>query len=325
MKYDLKTVALAVALTALGSVMPKAAVAQQQFTTVGTAGVTGVYYAVGGAICRLMNKERKTHNIRCSVESTGGSIANINSIKAGELDFGMAQSDAQYYAYNGGGAFKEVGAYKDLRSVFSLHAEPVTIVARKDSKIESLADIKGKRFNIGNPGAATNAFSKELIAELGWQMSDFSLVSELKADEQAPALCDNKIDAFLYPVGHPASNISDATVTCNGVIIPVVGPAVDGLLAKFPFYARASIPGGMYKNNPTDVSTYGPRATLVTSSKVSADSVYALVKAVFENFDEFKKFHPAFANFDPKEMTRAGLSVPLHEGAVRYYKEKGWM
>lgn len=325
MKWDLRMAAFAAAVVAFGGTIPDMAVAQQQFTTVGTAGVTGVYYAVGGAICRLMNKERKQHNIRCSVESTGGSVANINSIKAGELDFGMAQSDAQYYAYNGGGAFKETGPYKDLRAVFSLHAEPVTIVARKDSKIQSLADIRGKRFNIGNPGAATNAFSKELIAELGWQMSDFSLVSELKADEQAPALCDNKIDAFLYPVGHPASNISDATVTCDGVIIPVVGPAVDRLLAKFPFYARSTIPGGMYKNNPADVGTYGPRATLVTSSKVSPDFVYALVKAVFENFDEFRKFHPAFANFDPKEMTRAGLSVPLHDGAVRYYKEMGWM
>lgn len=325
MRYHLKTIAIATALAAFGGIAPGTAVAQQQFTTVGTAGVTGVYYAVGGAICRLMNKDRKQHNIRCSVESTGGSVANINSIKAGELDFGMAQSDAQYYAHTGGGAFKDVGPYQDIRAVFSLHSEPVTIVARKDSKIESLADLKGKRFNIGNPGAATNAFSKELIAELGWQMSDFSLVSELKADEQAPALCDNKIDAFLYPVGHPASNISDATVTCNGVIIPVVGPAIDRLLAKFPFYARASVPGGMYKNNPTDVSTYGPRATLVTSAKVSADTVYALVKAVFENFDEFRKFHPAFANFDPKEMIRAGLSVPLHDGAVRYYKEKGWM
>lgn len=317
--------AFVLGLAALGSTLGWPVHAQTQFTTIGTAGVTGVYYVVGGSICRLMNKDRAAHKIRCSVESTGGSVQNINTIRRGELDFGMAQSDAQYNAYHGLGAFKEPGPYKDLRAVFSIHAEPVTIVARPDANIGSLQDLKGKRFNIGNPGAATNAFSRELVEALGWKMSDFSLVSELKADEQVPALCDNKIDAFLYPVGHPAANIQDATSTCNAIIIPVEGPAVDGLLAKFPFYAKTTIPGGMYKNHAKEIPTYGPRATLVTSTEVDADIVYNLVRAVFENFEEFKKLHPAFAHLDPTQMIRDGLAVPLHDGAVRYYKEKKWM
>ena len=299
--------------------------AQTRFTTIGTAGVTGVYYVVGGSVCRLVNKDRATHKIRCSVESTGGSVHNINSIRAGELDFGMAQSDAQYHALNGTGAFKEVGAVKELRAVFSIHAEPVTIVVRPDSKIASLQDLKGKRFNIGNPGAATNAFSRELVDALGWKMSDFALVSELKADEQGAALCDNKIDAFLYPVGHPAANIHDVVSVCSAVVIPVEGPAVDSLLAKFPFYSKATIPGGMYKTNANAVPSYGPRATLVTSAKVDADLVYNLVRAVFENFEDFKNLHPAFQTLEPKQMVRDGLTVPLHDGAVRYYKEKGWL
>ncbi len=200
--------------------------AADRFITIGTAGVTGVYYAVGGAVCRLVNKGRKEHGIRCSVESTGGSVFNVNSIRNGELDIGMAQSDSQFHAINGTGAYKGAGPFPELRALFSVHSEPVTIVARADTGIKKLEDLKGKRVNVGNPGAATLAFSQELVEALGWKMSDFALAAELKADEQGPALCDRKIDAFIYPVGHPAANIQDATTACGGTIIPVDGDSV---------------------------------------------------------------------------------------------------
>jgi uncharacterized protein len=298
--------------------------AEQKFVTIGTGGVTGVYYAVGGAICRLMNKNRAETGLRCSVESTGGSVFNVNAIKAGELDFGLAQSDVQFNAAKGEGPFKN-NADPALRAVFSVHPEPFTVLARKDAGVKQFADFKGKRFNIGNPGSGTLASMEELLKQLGWTKADFSLAAELKADEQGTALCDNKIDGFFYGVGHPSAAIQDPTIACGAKLISLTGPAVDALVKEHPYYARATIPGGMYANNPDPTQTYGVLATVVTSAKVSDDTVYALVKAVFENFDEFKKLHPAFATLDPKAMIKNGLSAPLHPGAVKFYKEKGWM
>jgi len=315
--------AAAVLAGGLGAATPAAA--QQKFVTIGTGGVTGVYYAVGGAICRLVNKDRKTHGIRCSVESTGGSVFNVNTIRGGELDMGMTQSDVQYNALKGEANFKEAGAYQDLRVVFSVHPEPFTVVARPDSGIKQFTDIKGKRFNVGNPGSGTRASVEQLFKELGWSLSDLSLASELKADEHGPALCDNKIDAFFYGVGHPSANIQDPTTACGGKLIPVTGAAVDKLVQQFPYLAKVNIPGGLYANNPDPTPTYGVVATLVTSAKVPDDMIYAVTKAVFENFEEFKKLHPAFANLDPKEMLKNGNSAPIHPGAAKYYKEKGWM
>lgn len=300
---------------------PLPAAAQQKFVTIGTGGITGVYYAVGGAICRLVNKDRAKHGMRCSVESTGGSVYNANAVKGGELDFGMAQSDVQYQAYNGTGQIKT--ADKDLRAVFSVHPEPFTVVARKEANITKFADFKGKRFNVGNPGSGTRSAMEELLVAEGMKLSDFSLASELKADEHGPALCDNKIDGFFYGVGHPSANIQDPTTTCGAKLVSLTGPAVDELVKKNSYYAHVTIPGGMYSNNPQPTNTYGVLATMVTSAKVPADVVYTITKAVFENLDEFKKLHPAFANLDAAHMVKDGLSAPLHEGALRYYKEKG--
>ncbi|HEX6017805.1 MAG TPA: TAXI family TRAP transporter solute-binding subunit [Burkholderiaceae bacterium] len=321
LRSSLKLAALA---AGLALALPPA-LAQQKFITIGTGGVTGVYYAAGGAICRLVNKDRAKHGIRCSVESTGGSVFNVNTIKAGELDLGFAQSDVQYNAAKGMAQFKDGGAYGDLRAVFSVHPEPFTVLARKEANIKTFADFKGKRFNVGNPGSGTRASMEELLAAMGWKLSDFSLASELKADEHGPALCDGKIDGFYYGVGHPSANIQDPTTTCGAQLVSLTGPAVDKLIAEKPYYARATIPGGLYPNNPNPTTTYGVLATVVASSKTSADSVYQVVKAVFDNFAEFKKLHPALAHLEPEQMVKDGLSAPLHEGAARYYREKGWI
>lgn len=301
-----------------------AAQAQQKYVTIGTGGVTGVYYAAGGAICRLVNKDRKVHNIRCSVESTGGSVFNVNTIKAGELDLGAAQSDVLYNAVRGIAQFKD-GAHTELRSVFSLHPEPFTVLARKEANIKAFADFKGKKFNVGNPGSGTRASMEELLVAMGWKLGDFSLASELKADEHGAALCDGKIDGFFYGVGHPSANIQDPTTSCGAKLVSLTGPAVDKLVKEKPYYAYATIPGGLYPGNPADTKTYGVLATMVSSSKVPADTIYAVVKGVFDNFDEFKKLHPALANLSPQTMIKDGLSAPMHDGAIRYYKEKGWI
>lgn len=296
---------------------------EKKFITIGTGGVTGVYYPTGGAICRLVNKDRKTHGIRCSVESTGGSVYNINTIRAGELDMGVAQSDWQYHAYNGTSKFAEKGPFKELRAVFSVHPEPFTVVARADSGIKTFADLKGKRVNVGNPGSGQRGTMEVLMAALGWTMDDFALASELKSAEQSKALCDNKIDAMVFTVGHPSGSIKEATTSCDAVIVDVSGPEVDKLVADNPFYRTATIPGGMYRGTDSDVQTFGVGATFVSSTATDADTVYQVVKAVFENFDGFKKLHPAFANLTKEAMVKDGLSAPLHDGAARYYREVG--
>ena len=315
---------LSVAGAAVAAVMAPAAFAEE-FITIGTGGVTGVYYPTGGAICRLVNKGRKEHGIRCSVESTGGSVYNIKTIRQGELEFGVAQSDWQYHAYNGTSKFEEDGAFEGLRAVFSVHPEPFTVVARADAGISSFEDLKGKRVNIGNPGSGQRGTMDVVLDAMGWSVDDFALASELKAAEQSAALCDNQIDAMIYTVGHPSGSIQEASTACDSVLVNVTGDAINKLIDDNSFYRTATIPGGMYRGSDNETNTFGVGATFVTSDAVSEEAVYAVVSSVFDNFEDFKKLHPAFANLKPEEMATAGLSAPLHPGAAKYYKEKGWI
>ncbi|MFZ9037471.1 MAG: TAXI family TRAP transporter solute-binding subunit [Gammaproteobacteria bacterium] len=317
-----KVAIASVVAASLGS--GNALAADQQFISIGTGGVTGVYYPTGGAICRLVNKNRKEHGIRCSAESTGGSIYNINTIRAGELEFGVAQSDWQYHAYNGTSKFADKGAFKDLRAVFSVHPEPVTVIARGGSGVEQLTDVKGKRLNIGNPGSGTRGTWEVIEEALGWKRSDLKLAAEMKSAETGQAVCDGKIDAYFWLVGHPSALTQESLATCDAHLVHVKGKAIDKLVADNPYYRTASIPAGMY-NNKEDIQTFGVGATFVSSAKVPDNVVYTVVKAVFENFADFKKLHPAFANLTEKEMISDSLSAPLHPGAAKYYKERGWM
>jgi TRAP transporter TAXI family solute receptor len=296
-----------------------------EYVTIGTGGVTGVYYPTGGAICRLVNKNKKEHKVRCSVESTGGSVYNINTIRAGELEMGVAQSDWQYHGYNGTSKFANKGAFKDLRAIFSVHGEPFTLLARKDANINSFDDLKGKRVNIGNPGSGQRGTMDMVMKAKGWTKADFKVASELKAGEQSKALCDNKIDAMVYVVGHPNGSIKEATTTCDTNLVNVKDATIDKIVADNDFYKYSSIAGGTYKGNPDTITTFGVAATFVTSAKVSEHAVYTVVKSVFENFEAFKKLHPAFANLKKEEMIKEGLSAPLHRGAIKYYKEAGLM
>ena len=323
MKFGRALLGMAAGVALLALHQP-AAQAQQKFISIGTGGVTGVYYPTGGAICRLVNKNRKEHGIRCSAESTGGSIYNINTIRAGELEFGVAQSDWQFHAYNGTSKFADQGKFDKLRAVFSVHPEPVTVIASDSSGIATLTDAKGKRLNIGNPGSGTRGTWEVIEEALGWQRSDLKLAAEMKSAETGQAVCDGKIDAYFWLVGHPSALTQESLATCDAHLVDVTGPAIDKLVADNPYYRAATIPAGMY-NNDKDIQTFGVGATFVSSSDVPAEVVYIVFKAVFENFDQFKKLHPAFANLKPEEMISDSLSAPLHDGAAKYYKERGWM
>lgn len=319
-------ISVAVSTTSSSAFAAKAA-----FIAIGTGGPTGVYFVVGNSVCRMVHKEaaegRKTgrkHGIRCSAPSTGGSTYNIGQICQGELDFGVAQSDWQFHAYKGDTPNK-VKPCKDLRAVFSVHPEPYQIIAAKGSGINSWKGLKGKRFNIGNPGSGQRGTTEVLMDAYGTKVSDFALATELTSTEQANALCDGKIDAFGYTVGVPNAGVAVATDGCNAHIVNLNTRVEKKLVRQYPYYAFTTIPAGTYKTTKSDVVTFGVMATFVTSRKVSDKVVYEIARAVFENLDDFKSLHPAFANLDPKKMIKDGLSAPLHNGAVKYYKEKGWM
>ncbi|MGO4908299.1 TAXI family TRAP transporter solute-binding subunit [Pseudorhodobacter sp. W20_MBD10_FR17] len=315
----LKSLALAGSMA-----LATAATAEERYITIGTGGQTGVYFVVGQSICRLVNRDTPKTGLKCTAPSTGGSIANINAIKAGDMDMGVAQSDWQYHAYNGTAKF-EGDKFDKERAVFSVHSEPFNVIARNDAGIATFDDLKGKRVNVGNPGSGQLATMEVVLAAKGWTMADFALASELKPAEQAAALGDNKVDAIIYTVGNPNGSIQEAVSTVDAHLVPVTGPEIDKLVSENPYYAKSIIPGGMYPGTPDDVETFGVKATFVTSADVPDDVVYEVVKAVFDNFDRFKKLHPAFENLKEEEMIKDGLSAPLHPGAIKYYKERGWM
>ena len=306
-----------------------------EFFTIGTGGPTGVYFQTGNAICKMLHKSAiaKEHGrkkgidkaYRCTAPSTGGSNYNIGQIAAGEFQFGVAQSDWQYHAVNGTSKW-EGNQFSNLRAVFSVHNEPFQIWARKKAKIKDFAGLKGKVVNIGNPGSGQRGTMEELMKAKGVDNSFFKSITELTSSEQVKALCDGKIDAFGYSVGFPNGAMEQAA-TCAAKASPInlTGPEVKALISGADYYAQAVIPKGTYTGQKKDATTFGVKATVVTSNMVEADLVYLVVKAVFENFDDFKKQHPAFSSLKKEDMIADGLSAPLHEGAKRYYKEAGLM
>ncbi len=311
----------ALALTAALSV--GTAQAKSTFVTIGTGGITGVYYPTGGAIAKMVNKKKKEYGIRATVESTGGSVFNVNAIMAGDLEFGVVQSDRQFQAINGMAEWKDKGPQTDLRAVFSIHPESVTLVAASDAGIKNISDLKGKTVNIGNPGSGQRQNAIDALTAVGINYEKDLKAESIKASEAAGMLQDNRIDAFFYTVGHPSGSIKEATSGARKVIIAEI-TGIDSLLEKFPYYAKSTIPIKLYPGavNDKDVETFGVKATFVTSAKVSDDIVYAITKEVFDNFEDFKKLHPAYANLT-KESMLTGLSAPIHPGAMKYFKEAG--
>jgi TRAP transporter TAXI family solute receptor len=304
---------------------PTTAQAKTIYVTIGTGGITGVYYPTGGAIAKMVNSKRKEYGIRATVESTGGSVFNVNAVMSGDLDFGVVQSDRQYQAVHGLAEWKDAGPQKDLRAVFSIHPESVTLVAAVDAGIKEIKDLKGKKVNIGNPGSGQRQNSIDALDAEGINYEKDLQAEGIKAAESAGLLQDGRIDAFFYTVGHPNGSILEATSGKRKVrFIAIAGAGVDKLLAKYPYYAKAVIPIEFYPNadNKKDVPTFGVKATFVTSAKVPDNVVYAITKEVFDNLDEFKKLHPAYSILTKENMLE-GLSAPIHPGAMKYYKEAG--
>ncbi|NRG18739.1 TAXI family TRAP transporter solute-binding subunit [Rhizobiales bacterium] len=296
---------------------------QRHFVSIGTGGVTGVYYPAGLAICQLVDNSRDRHGFRCIAEPSGGSLDNIRAIESGSREFGIVQSDVQANAYQGRGQWDK-GAFEDLRAVFSLHAEPVTMLARTDAGITTLEDIAGKRVNIGNPGSGQYATWEVMEAEGLVDRNSLGEATQLKSADVGQALCEGKLDSYFWLVGHPSALTQETISSCEAKLVSVGGKGVESLLAKYPYYRKAVIPAGMY-NNKEDIETFGVGATFITSKDISDEIVYAVVKSVFDDFETFKSRHPAFEQLTIGEMIRDSLTAPLHPGAKRYYLERGWL
>lgn len=318
-----KFFATTLGLLLLSTALPVAA--QPKIMTIGTGGVTGVYYSVGGALCRLVNRDRAKSGIRCTVEASAGSVANVDSLNREALSFGLIQSDVEFSALKGIGAFEKAGARAQLRSVFSIYPEALTVLASKDSTALMLSDLKKKRLSLGLSGSGSRALIEEWFAATGWQAEDRVTVQERSADEQGYALCEGKIDAMAYVVGHPAPNVARTLKDCNVRLVGLDPANMAKYLETRPYAVRSDIAAGTYPSVTTAVPTVAVLAVLTTHAGVSDDMVYAAVKSIFENLDELKTLHPVLANLSPKNMITQGLTAPLHPGALRYYKEKGWL
>lgn len=298
------------------------AFADQQFVTIGTGGVTGVYYPAGGATCKIVNRSRAEHGVRCSVETTFGSIANIEKLQRGEIDFGYVQSDWQHHAYYGTSVFEEAGAFSDLRSIFSLHSEVATVVVRAETDFQSVNDLKGARVNIGAAGSGSAASWRTLLGHLDWNDSERSEFSELGTSELAEALCSGAIDAYYVLIGHPAGLIEETQQQCDIRFLGIDGEAVDRLLQDAPYYMRAEIPAESYRLGEP-VKSYGAVATFVTSARMPDDIVATMLTALIDNFDSFQKLHPALNTLQLEDMANTDMAAPLHPGALELFQERG--
>ncbi|SDM69149.1 hypothetical protein SAMN05192555_11765 [Franzmannia pantelleriensis] len=308
---------IAAALAGL-SCMPLASQAEETPIIIGTASSAGVYHLAGRTLCRMLPTP-------CTAQTSDGSAENLANVREGAVNVALAQSDLQHYAFTGGEGFSDVGADTSLRSLFSLHGEPFTLVVRRDSNIQHFDDLRQRAVNVGNPGSGQRGTMMTLLEAKGWTLGDFSLANDLPADQQSLELCHGNVDAMVYTVGHPNDSVEQAIRLCNAMLIDVEGEEIERLVDSRPYFTPTVIPAGIYANDQPEVHTFGVRATLVASAHTDDELIYRLVAAVFDDLEQFKSHHPAFAELSPEQMISEGLSAPLHDGALRYYREQGWI
>lgn len=299
----------------------------EPLAVISTGGVTGVYYAAGGALCRVVAKGEAARDQVCKVEPSGGSVFNINALESAEskVNFAIAQADVASNAYKGEQQFQHVGPKPDLRFVMGLYPEVFTLVTQADNPVHALADFAGQRFNLGTAGSGQRKATEEVLHAYGFPKDFFARTYELRADEQGRALCEDRVDGFLYVVGHPAANIQDVSSSCQARLLPLSDHTTAELIAQHPYYTKASIPAGLYAGQDQDIDSMAIWATLLTTASTSDEAVYQLLQGVFDHFDDYRRLHPAFAKLDPQAMAQASPGIPLHPGAARYYRERGWL
>jgi len=320
---QLLSLAAAIMTGGVGGCLAVSVVLAPTPVTVATGTPGGLYHPVGNAICRMFNLETEHQTKPCVAVSSDGSVANIRRIESGDSTFGLSQTDVAYAAFHGEGPFSGAGRDPKLRLLIALYPEAFTVVARAETGIREFEDLRGKRIGIGKSGAGYTFTRDVVLGFYGWTITDPERVLELGAAEQNEALCSDKVDAIIFEAGHPNGLTQEATTGCPARLVRIVGPPIDRLLATHPYYIASVIPGGMYPGNPDDVPTFGTQAVLVTSSTQPDDLAYGVVKAVFQNFADFRRLHPALSKLDVRDMVPSEAVVPIHPGALRYYREAG--
>jgi len=314
---------MAIAVSSL-MLMSCAMVTDRPDVIIATGSPSGVDYPLGGSVCRLFNLDTPRHGRRCTAVPSAGPVANTQMLRNGRADVAVLPSDVLADAVAGEGPFASSGPRSELRVLFTGHADAFTIVARRELGIRRVADLRGRRINLGSPGSGERVAMERVMGALGVTSQDFIEVRELSLAEQHRAFCANELDAIVYSVGHPNGLIRDIVDSCDGVLVDVSGPPIDEMLSRHPEYGRATIKGGTYAGNPTDVQTLGVRAVIVASTGLSDVLAYELTKAVFDNFEDFRRLHPGFATLSLADLIDGAARAPIHIGAARYYRERGW-
>ncbi len=298
---------------------------EPQLAWLGTGGVTGVYFPVGIAVCRLVNQHRRETGVRCAAKQTAGSVENASGLRDGTLQFAMVQSDVQAAAVAGSGAFAGKGPDTGLRAVMSLYPEALTLVVRTDAGVRGVEDLAGKRVALGQAGSGTRVLADAVLAALGWSAASFAATPEIPPENLPRALCSGEVDGFVYAVGNPARVIQEATTSCDARLVSIAGPAIDALIASKRYFVAATIPGGLYRGTAAPIETIGVGATLLTEADVPDATVALLVSSVFDDLDTLRGLDPVLTGVEPEAMTTEGLTAPLHPAAERYYREHGWL
>ncbi len=322
MKYGFAI--LATILLWLGGEAKAVELSSQRLLIVGGGGVTGFYYPAAGAVCRFVNLTRKQTGLRCLVESTSGSVSNLHSLRSGDLDLAVVQSNWLHHAVKGSNVFLGEAPNQELRALFALHGEPLTIFGREESGINKVSDLKGKRINLGRKGTALRMLTDSLFEAMGWSLTDFKSALELDADEQMSALCEKKIDAAFYVIAHPISIVHEAT-KCGAKLLAIEGPEIQSMIGKSPYYAKINIPPGMYLELPNGLTTFGVRAMMVTSTRLPENIAYSITKSVFDNFERFIHQHPVFERLKKEDLAKNIEAAPMHDGARRYFLGTGFL
>jgi len=296
---------------------------------IGTGTSAKVHTSVARAICRLIERSIPTTN--CDVATIEGqhaaeALAILSGVQNNAIEIGIVQSDWQYHAIQGTGPveFMDV-SFDNLRSLFSLHGELFTVIVRQDAGIENLDDLVGKRVNIGNPGSSQRAIMDMMMKAKGWTEKSFQFVDELGDAEQLLALCHDRVQAVVSIVSHPDERTAKALELCDAKIIAVSGEEIDSLIAENRFLAASDVPMGVYSESNVLIPSFGVMVTAVSSADLDDETAYGVVKSAFDNLSTMKRLHKALGNLLPGRMISAGLSAPLHPGAVRYYREHGMM
>lgn len=284
-----------------------------QALTIGTGPLNGVYYPTGGAICRVLNAGHALHGDSCTVQSTRGSMANLKALDKGDVQLALVQSDVLHHALHGTGPFSGQGANNELRSLFRLYQESLTLLAAPNSGITTLADIEGKRVYPGNKGAGEQITSQALMAAMGWQPGQFAAY-QLKSDsEPLEGLCDGSLDAAFVVAGHPSLAVGDLISRCKVRLIPIEGEQIDTLLKQHPYYQRSRIAANLYPGQTTAINNIGMSAELVALASLPDPIVRTVRDTLLARVKQFSRLHPALSKVTPEQL-QAQTELPLHAG-----------